>query len=140
MQQYLDEVKQRYLDAMHYCYAYRIGSVQRFSDDGEPAGTAGKPMMTALLRSGLDNILFVVVRYFGGTMLGAGGLLRAYGQCATNLLMHAPREQHELLQSLKFTCSYDDLSAILQCISMYEGKIISQDHGILVTITCQVNT
>ena len=67
-------------DATHNCWAYRIGEVYRFSDDGEPGGTAGRPMLTTLDGTGLDQVLVVVTRYFGGIKLGTGGLVRAYSQ------------------------------------------------------------
>jgi uncharacterized YigZ family protein len=66
-------------DASHHCWAYRVGQEQRFSDDGEPGGTAGRPMLEVLLKRDLDHVTAVVVRYFGGRKLGAGGLARAYG-------------------------------------------------------------
>ncbi len=66
-------------DASHHCWAYRVGAEQRFSDDGEPGGTAGRPMLEVLLKRDLDHVVAVVVRYFGGRKLGAGGLARAYG-------------------------------------------------------------
>ncbi len=75
----------RYPDANHHAFAYRLGregAVGRFSDDGEPGGTAGRPMMEVLLREALVDAVVVVTRYFGGTLLGAGGLARAYGQAA----------------------------------------------------------
>lgn len=77
----LDACKKRYWDASHNCSAYvigRMGELSRCSDDGEPQGTAGVPMLEALKKSGLTNVLAVVTRYFGGTLLGAGGLVRAY--------------------------------------------------------------
>lgn len=79
--QYINEVKKRYWDARHNCWAYVIGNnseMQRFSDDGEPSGTAGKPILEVLNSSGIRNCLIVVTRYFGGTLLGTGGLVRAY--------------------------------------------------------------
>ncbi len=66
-------------DASHHCWAYRVGDEQRFSDDGEPGGTAGRPMLEVFLKRDLDRVAAVVVRYFGGRKLGAGGLVRAYG-------------------------------------------------------------
>ena len=81
----INEVKKKYWDARHNCSAFVIGDnneIQRFSDDGEPSGTAGKPMLEILLKSDVRNCLVVVTRYFGGTLLGTGGLIRAY-QAAT---------------------------------------------------------
>ena len=81
--QYIEKIKKKYWDARHNCFAFVIGSnneIQRFSDDGEPQGTAGKPILETLLNENLHNTLIVVTRYFGGTLLGTGGLVRAYGQ------------------------------------------------------------
>ncbi|MDZ7702906.1 MAG: YigZ family protein [Trueperaceae bacterium] len=74
-----EEISTTHADATHNCWAYRIGDVYRFSDDGEPGGTAGRPMLEVLTQRGLDRIVAVVTRYYGGTKLGAGGLVRAYG-------------------------------------------------------------
>jgi uncharacterized YigZ family protein len=76
-------------EATHNCYAYRIGEQYRFFDDGEPSGTAGKPILAAIDRQGIDRCLVVVVRFFGGIKLGAGGLARAYGKCASECLRQA---------------------------------------------------
>lgn len=80
---FIEEIKKKYWDAKHNCYAYVIGEharIMRYSDDGEPGGTAGKPMLEVLLASGVRNAAVVVTRYFGGTLLGTGGLVRAYTQ------------------------------------------------------------
>lgn len=77
---YLRNAKNTYKDATHYCYAYKLSNFQKFSDDGEPGGTAGLPIIEVLNKRNLDNILCIVVRYFGGIKLGAGGLVRAYGK------------------------------------------------------------
>lgn len=78
---YLEEIRKNQWDATHHCYAYILGEqgqIARFSDDGEPSGTAGMPMLDVLQKRGLKNVLVVVTRYFGGVLLGAGGLVRAY--------------------------------------------------------------
>ncbi|CAN5510496.1 YigZ family protein [soil metagenome] len=83
---YLEQLRKRYWDANHNCYAYIIGEggrLQKASDDGEPSGTAGVPMLEVLKRRELVDVLAVVTRYFGGTKLGAGGLIRAYGRSVT---------------------------------------------------------
>jgi len=74
----LDNLKKEYKDATHHCYSYVIGNIKRFNDDGEPSHTAGMPMLNVLENKKLDNVLAVVIRYFGGIKLGAGGLVRAY--------------------------------------------------------------
>lgn len=81
--EFIEGLKKKYWDATHNCYAYVIGEnnrIQRFSDDGEPSGTAGKPMLDVLVNEEIHNVAVVVTRYFGGTLLGTGGLVRAYGK------------------------------------------------------------
>lgn len=78
-------------DATHNCWAYRIGDLYRFSDDGEPSGTAGRPILAAIDGQGLDQVMAVVTRWYGGTKLGAGGLVRAYGGTAAECLRCAER-------------------------------------------------
>lgn len=83
--EFIESMRKKYWDARHNCYAYVIGErgeIQRFSDDGEPGGTAGKPILEVLMGEGVSNAAIVVTRYFGGTLLGTGGLVRAYGASA----------------------------------------------------------
>lgn len=72
-------------------------------------------------------------------MLGAGGLVRAYGQCARDVLVHAPVEKKELLQEVLLACSYDDMPIVMQCVDICQGKVVSQDAGILLRIMCLIN-
>lgn len=86
---YISEIKKEYWDARHNCYAYILGDgneIQRFSDDGEPGGTAGKPILEVIAGSGLHNIVIVVTRYFGGVLLGTGGLVRAYRKSSADAI------------------------------------------------------
>lgn len=90
--EYLEEIRKRYWDARHHCWAYVIGrnpAAERMSDDGEPAGTAGKPILEVIRGRGLTDVLVVVTRYFGGTLLGTGGLVRAYTASAAEGLKHS---------------------------------------------------
>ena len=82
----LDEIKREYKDATHYCYAYILDNYKKCSDDGEPSGTAGLPILNVLEQNDLNHILCVVIRYFGGIKLGAGGLVRAYSKAVTTSL------------------------------------------------------
>lgn len=82
----LKEVKDKYPKANHYCYAYRLINKEKASDDGEPGGTAGIPMLNVLIKEDIINILVIIVRYFGGIKLGAGGLIRAYTKSLTTAL------------------------------------------------------
>lgn len=86
IERYLFEIRQQYPGATHYCFAYILENEYRFSDDGEPSGTAGLPMMEILRKKELHNVLCVVVRYFGGIKLGAGGLTRTYSKCVREAL------------------------------------------------------
>lgn len=88
-QAYLADIRKLHPDANHHCWAYRIGEVYRFSDDGEPGGTAGRPMVEVLNKRDIDRVMAIVVRYFGGTKLGAGGLIRAYAGTVAKALDNA---------------------------------------------------
>ncbi len=83
---YLNLIKDKYKDATHYCYAYILPNNIKCSDDGEPGGTAGKPILDVLTKHNLNFVLAIVVRYFGGIKLGAGGLIRAYSKCISSCL------------------------------------------------------
>jgi len=89
--EWVKTVRSSHLDATHVCWAYRVGATYRFSDDGEPSGTAGMPIYKVIEGSGLDRVAVATVRYYGGTQLGAGGLARAYGGGAAEVLRLAPR-------------------------------------------------
>lgn len=89
---YLEQIREKYPDATHHCYAYVLGrgsNIQRFNDDGEPGGTAGMPILQVILQQEIENVLVVVTRYFGGIKLGAGGLVRAYSKAAAEALQKA---------------------------------------------------
>lgn len=104
----LEEVKEKYPKATHYCYAYKTLNEQKSSDDGEPGGTAGIPMLNVLLKEDLINVLAITVRYFGGIKLGAGGLVRAYTKSLTTALDKA--KYKELINGLivEIKTSYEE--------------------------------
>jgi uncharacterized YigZ family protein len=89
IENHLQTIRSKHADANHNCYAYKLGQAVRFSDDGEPGGTAGRPMLEVLQKRNLDHVLAVVTRYFGGTKLGAGGLVRAYSGALAKALDEA---------------------------------------------------
>lgn len=86
VEKYINETKNNYPDATHYCYAYIIDNLKKSSDDGEPSGTAGIPILKVLESNNMSNILVIIVRYFGGIKLGANGLIRAYTKCTANAI------------------------------------------------------
>ena len=101
----LDNIKHEYKDATHHCYAYILDNIKRFSDDKEPGGTAGMPILNVLENNELDHILCIVVRYFGGIKLGTGGLVRAYTKSVTEALLNT--EIIELKEGFKLTIEFD---------------------------------
>lgn len=108
----LEEVKNLYKDATHYCYAYIIDNNKKSSDDGEPGGTAGVPIMEVLLKNDLNYVLCVVVRYFGGIKLGAGGLVRAYSKSVSSSLLEDNIVNLIPGYEIVFDTSYDNQKSI----------------------------
>ena len=107
--QQLEAVRKQYWDATHHCYAYIIGEnaeQKRFSDDGEPQGTAGIPMLDVLQKKDVTNVLVIVTRYFGGTLLGAGGLVRAYAGAAGAAVDAAGIAVMTPVQRMQCVCAY----------------------------------
>ncbi len=104
---YIKEAKSKYPDATHYCYAYITTSSQKSSDDGEPGGTAGLPMLNVLLKNDLINVLAITIRYFGGIKLGAGGLVRAYTKSLTEALKKCQIVTIEKGLEIVLTINYD---------------------------------
>ena len=105
---YLEQIRKKYYDARHHCYAYRLGlngDVWRYTDDGEPSSTAGRPIYGQILSRELSDVLIVVVRYFGGIKLGVPGLIRAYKSAAADALDHA--ETVEKVASELFSVTFD---------------------------------
>lgn len=106
IQDLIDETKLVYPKATHYCYAYIINDIKRSSDDKEPSGTAGTPMLNVLTKENYTNILVITVRYFGGIKLGAGGLVRAYSKSVKEALNIATTIDLELGYRVQITASY----------------------------------
>lgn len=125
-----DEVRQKYPGPNHYCFAYRLrqdGSIlERCSDDGEPAGTAGWPMLNVLTHNNLENIMAIVIRYFGGTLLGTGGLVKAYTQSIQTALDKARIICMEYSQKLMLTLDY----SYYGILANYLSNIINEVAGI----------
>ncbi|MBQ9037178.1 MAG: YigZ family protein [Erysipelotrichaceae bacterium] len=113
---YLAMVRKQHPNASHHCTALICGNIQHSNDDGEPSGTAGLPMLECLRHENLDNVLAVVVRYFGGTLLGTGGLLRAYQQAVNETIKKAVFTQPVEMMEYKVTVSYDLYNKIDQML------------------------
>ena len=115
--------------ATHNCWAWRIGQRYRFSDDGEPAGTAGKPILQAIDGQCIDNVIVVVTRWFGGIKLGAGGLMRAYGGCAAECLRQAAKTQ--LIESVRveFAVEFAELARLRARARALDATIESEDFA-----------
>ena len=116
----LNETNKKYRDATHCCYAYILESNHKCSDDGEPSGTAGLPMLDVLKKNKLDHILCIVVRYFGGIKLGAGGLLRAYVSSLTEALDKTEVIEAKIGTRIKFMVSYDRQKEIDKLLNKFE--------------------
>ncbi len=136
------ETKSKYYDARHNCWCYIIGSngesgagVVRYADDGEPQGTAGQPMLEVFRRSGIENVLCVVTRYFGGILLGAGGLTRAYANTAKLALEAAGIAEMRLWTCMSIVCPYNLLDSIKNEIEQFGGKIEEADYGTDVSVS-----
>lgn len=136
----INEIRTRCWDARHNVFAYSLhqNSLQRFSDDGEPHGTAGKPVLDVINGSGIQDVVVVVTRYFGGVLLGTGGLVRAYSKAAKDALEAA--EKQKIIPCTKFIteCDYSDQGRLVNLINEYDGDITSSDYGVLVTVKYSV--
>ncbi len=134
------EVSEEFRDANHNCWAYVVGppgdtSRVGLSDAGEPHGTAGRPMLNVLLGSGVGDVVAVVTRYFGGTKLGKGGLVRAYGGGVKAAL--AALELRELVQTatLRVTLAYSDVSSLKHSLPQFEADVTDENYGTDVAMT-----
>ncbi|MDR0927724.1 MAG: YigZ family protein [Ignavibacteria bacterium] len=117
---YLDAIRSKHFDATHNCFAYQIGcdgNDFRSSDDGEPSGTAGKPILLAIKKYEVSDIIVVVTRYFGGTKLGVGGLIRAYSDAAEEVLKLCVKKIVHRTNAIHITCRYEEVSFIKRMLS-----------------------
>ena len=135
------EAKSRYPDARHHVYAYllRDRSIMRYSDDHEPQGTAGMPTLDAIRKSGIVDAAVVVVRYFGGTLLGTGGLVRAYGRAASDALTDAGIVTMRTFREVYIEATYNDHPRILPVLSRMGIPITDSDFAASVTLTCRLH-
>ena len=128
----LDVVRKREHTASHHCYAYRIGydaETFRYSDDGEPSGTGGPPILRHIDGRSLTNLIVVVTRYYGGTNLGTGGLIRAYGDAAAVSLDRARKVTKILRYRMSLRFAYDDTSPAMHTISQFDAPILDTRYS-----------
>lgn len=128
----LATVRKKYYDARHVCYAYMLGAARtefRSNDDGEPSGTAGRPILGQINSRNLTDVLVVVVRYFGGVLLGTGGLIVAYKEAAADALNNAELVEKQVEVVLTIVVEYRQLNEVMKCIREHRAKIVSQLQG-----------
>ncbi len=131
----LEEIRKRYHDARHHCWCYRLKSgAVRYSDDGEPQGTAGQPMLAVLERERILDAVCIVTRYFGGVLLGAGGLTRAYARGAKDALTAAGVACNRVWDSTEILCPYALLEQVKLRIAARGGVLEGTDFGAGVTV------
>jgi uncharacterized YigZ family protein len=136
-------LRKKYHDARHHCYAYRLGpagETYRVNDDGEPSGTAGKPIYGQLLSNNLTNVLVVVVRYFGGTLLGTGGLITAYRSATSDMLQHATIIIRLVQVKVRLNFSYDMLNPVMKILKEESLVPVTADYDSICTLIVNVRT
>jgi uncharacterized YigZ family protein len=131
--QFLNRLKKQYPDARHFCYGFRIGQLSHaqrgFSDDGEPSGTAGMPILNVIDHSEFSDVAIIVVRYFGGTKLGTGGLARAYSEAASSVLKSMQWVEYEAKQEIKLLCEFPQEHQLRYLIKQLAGQILSINYA-----------
>ncbi|MCK4530430.1 MAG: YigZ family protein, partial [Candidatus Marinimicrobia bacterium] len=139
----LHDTRKKYYDATHHCYAWQLGNGNdmkfRYNDDGEPSGTAGKPIYGAIQRLDLTHVLIISIRYYGGTKLGTGGLIRAYGQSASDTLDAAKIKTVEIGDKINFTCSYEQHPIILRVVNQYHLINLEQNFAEDININIEID-
>ncbi len=133
---FIESVKKKHYDARHNCWCYVLheGNVLRYGDDGEPQGTAGQPMLNVFQREGVENVVCVVTRYFGGILLGAGGLTRAYAKSAKDALDAAGKARMRLWTALTVDCPYPMLERLKLLIAAHKGVLQDTVFGAAVSV------
>lgn len=132
----LAQIKAKHYDARHHCYAYRLlNGTQRYTDDGEPQGTAGQPILELLTHKNLTNCIVIVTRYFGGTLLGTGGLVRSYTAAALSAIDNAPVLTMTPYVTGCFVCSYTLYGRLTPLIARHDGVVQQSDFADQVTLT-----
>ena len=139
---FLSSLKKQYPDARHFCYGFRIGKLSHaqrgFSDDGEPSGTAGMPILNVIDHSEYSDVAIIVVRYFGGTKLGTGGLARAYSEAATEVLKSMTWVDYEAKQIIQLQCDFKQEHQLRYLVKQLDGEIINIEYTLQVEISISI--
>lgn len=139
---HIERLRKEHHNACHVCFAWRFGTTRhfdRYSDDGEPSNSAGKPIFGQIQSFELTNVLIAVVRYYGGTNLGVGGLINAYKTAAKEALESGQTEERHITTTFKLKHTYNSTGIVMQLISQVKGDIIEQGYEApLPFIICQV--
>ncbi|MGD8378855.1 MAG: YigZ family protein [Gammaproteobacteria bacterium] len=140
---FLEQARADYPDARHHCWAYLLGNPSAtasaaMNDDGEPSGTAGKPILNVIQHKGIGNVMVVVVRYFGGVKLGAGGLVRAYAGATEAALSELPLEVHRPTSRVRLVLDFALEQAVRHWADGRDAEIVSVDYGEQVVMTLVV--
>ena len=137
---FINEIRAMHRKATHNCYAYilRNNNTSRHSDDGEPGGTAGMPIYDVLSKNGITDVVCVVTRYFGGILLGTGGLVHAYSKGASTALANSDIETMEVADSLKISCDYTMYGMIGSVLPEYEAIIRNTEYSDIVCVYADV--
>lgn len=125
----IDNLKKNYPKATHYCYGYIINGIQKSNDDGEPSSTAGKPILENLIINQLNNVLLVVIRYFGGIKLGAGGLTRAYVDSSSKVIQKATFYQETQVDIYQIKCSYNQINILKNYLFEIGAQILKTEYN-----------
>ena len=140
--QWIQSMRDEYPDARHVCWAYIAGapntSLKSMSDDGEPSGTAGKPMLNVIEHSGVGDIAVVVVRYFGGIKLGTGGLIRAYSSSVSEAMKQAEFITKIAMQALALSFPYAEEAQVRYLLADVQGEVLNVEYTESVTLFCHV--
>lgn len=137
----LVQLKKEHIKAVHFCYAYRLGAEGtdfRANDDGEPAGSAGRPILGQIDSFGLSHILVVVVRYFGGTLLGVPGLIHAYKTATAAALQQAAMIEKDIEKELTLEFDYPFLGEVMNAVKSFDARIVNQDMGLFCRVVLSV--
>ncbi|MGF7184366.1 putative YigZ family protein [Desulfitispora alkaliphila] len=138
---FVDKLKKEFKDATHNVHAYQVGlkgEIQRMSDDGEPQGTSGPPVLEVIKKEGLTNVVIVVTRYFGGIMLGAGGLIRAYGQAAKCGIDASGIVRRGLYENIELALDYQQLGAVQHYLTQQGFEVEETDYSHVVKLYLKV--